>query len=297
MYTTPLSHLLTDSSLQFHFYADDTQIYISFSGSESNSALAKLTSTLDQVHSWFCANRLVVNPSKTEYLLIGTKQQRSKITNSSVFFKNVSLSPTDSARNLGVIFDSNLDFKSHISSICRSSFFHIRQLRQIRPSLDINSAIILANSLVHSKLDYCNSLLNGLPNTSTVRLQYVQNSLARVVCNTTKFQCHTTTLLKRLHWLPISERIKFKIASLTFKIQHFAKPSYLSELITSYQPSRSLRSSGTNLLSIPDIRSSIGRRSFSYTAPKLWNSLPPDLRSCTSITVFLGKLKTHLFPP
>jgi len=297
LYTTPLSHLLTDSTLQFHFYADDTQIYISFSGTESHLALAKLTATLDQVHSWFCANRLVVNPSKTEYLLIGTKQQRLKITNSSIFFKNVSLSPTDSARNLGVTFDSNLDFKSHISSICRSSFFHIRQLRQIRPSLDRNSAIILANSLVHSKIDYCNSLLNGLPNTSTVRLQYVQNSLARVVCNTTKFQCHTVTLLKSLHWLPISERIKFKIASLTFKALNFAKPSYLAELITNYQPSRSLRSSGTNLLSIPDIRSSIGRRSFSYTAPKLWNSLPPDLRSCTSITTFQGKLKTHLFPP
>src|SRR5437870_5224634 len=89
-------------------------------------------SQLFLVYAWFCANRLVVNPSKTEYLLIGTKQQRSKLTNSSIFFKNVSLTPTDSARNLGVIFDSNLDFTKHISSICRSSFFHIRQLRQIR---------------------------------------------------------------------------------------------------------------------------------------------------------------------
>ena len=232
LYTTPLSHLLTDSSLKFHFYADDTQIYISFSSTESLDALAKLTFTLDQVHSWFCANRLVVNPSKTEYLLIGTLQRRSKVTNSSIFFKNVSLSPTDSAPNLGVIFDSNLDFKSHISSICRSSFFHIRQLRQIRPSLDRNSAIVLANALVHSKLDYCNSLLNGLPKTSLVRIQYVQNALARVVCNTTKFSFHTSTLLKSLHWLPISERINFKIASLTFKVLNYSKPSYLAELLT-----------------------------------------------------------------
>ena len=74
LYTTPQSHLLTNSSLQFHFYADDTQIYISFSGSDSSQALVKLSTTLDHVHSWFCANRLVVNPSKTEYLLIGTPQ-------------------------------------------------------------------------------------------------------------------------------------------------------------------------------------------------------------------------------
>jgi len=268
---TPLSYLLTESSLQFHFYADDTQIYLSFSSTDSNVALEKLTSILDQVYSWtswFCANRLVVNPSKAEYLLIGTTQQRSKITNSSIFFKNVPLTPTDSARNLGVIFDSKLDFTSHISSICRFSFYHIRQLRQIRHSLDRNSAIVLANALVHSKLDYCNALLNGLPNTSIVRLQHVQNSLARVVCNTTKFRSHTLTLLKSLHWLPIPERIQFKIASLTFKVIHFGKPSYLAELITSYQPSRNLRSSGTNLLCVPDIRSEIGRRSFSYSAPK-----------------------------
>src|SRR5437870_430214 len=123
-----------------------------------------------------------------------------------------------------------------MSSICSSSFFHIRQLRQIRPSLDRGSAIVLANALVHSKLDYCNSLLNDLPNTSIVRLQYVQNSLARVVCNTTKFRSHTPSLLTELHWLPIPERIKYKIASLTFKVLHFGKPSYLSELIKSYQP-------------------------------------------------------------
>ena len=127
-------------------------------------------------------------------------------------------------------------------------------------------------------------------------LQRVQNSLAQVVYNTTKFRSHTVTLLKNLHWLLLPERIQFKIASLTFKAINFRKPSYLSELITSYQPSRNLRSSGTNLLSVPDIRSEIGRRSFSYAAPKLWNSLPPDLRSCTCISTFQGKLKTHLFP-
>src|SRR5438132_6417982 len=117
LYTTPLSNILADSSVQFHFYADDTQLYISFSSSESSQSLNKLSSTLDLVHSWFCANRLAVNPSRTEYLLIGTTQQRSKVTNYSVYFQNLSLSPTDTVRNLGVIFDQNLDFCKHISSI------------------------------------------------------------------------------------------------------------------------------------------------------------------------------------
>jgi hypothetical protein len=297
LYTTPLSHLLTASSIHFHLYADDTQLYVSFTSPDSSESLAKLSATLDQVFRWFCSNRLSVNPSKTEYLLIGTPQQRCKVTDSSVFFNGLTLLPTDSARNLGVIFDSDLKFEKHISATCRSSFFQIRQLRQIRSSLDFDSAVILANSLVHSKLDYCNSLLNGLPATSIVRLQHVQNSLARVVCKSSNFRAHTSSLLRKLHWLPVADRIKFKIATLTYKTLHFSKPSYLADLLVPYIPSRVLRSADESLLVVPDVRSVMGRRSFSYSAPKLWNALPLILRSCSSLTGFCSKLKTHLFPP
>jgi hypothetical protein len=278
-------------------YADDTQLYLSFSNSQTEQSLTNLSAALDKVFSWFCINKLSVNPSKTEYLLIGTSQQRSKIINSSLFFRNLDLCPTDSARNLGVIFDSSLNFKKQISAVCRSSFFHIRQIRQIRSCLDRNSAVILGNSLVHSKLDYCNSLYYGLPSSSTMRLQIVQNSLARVVSNTTKFRSHTKSLLKNLHWLPVSERIKFKIAVLTYKTLQIGKPSYLADLLIPYRPSRVLRSSSSNLLSIPDIRTSHGRRSFSFAAPTIWNSLPNNLRSCPTLSSFCKLLKTHLFPP
>jgi len=83
------------------------------------------------------------------------------------------------------------------------------------------------------------------------------------------------------------------IKSITRKLvhNHNGKPSYLSELISSYQLTRSLRSSGTHLLKVPDIQTEIGRRSFSYAAPAIWNSLPQDLWSCTSITTFQRKLK------
>ena len=230
-------------------------------------------------------------------MLIGTPQQRSKTLSSTVNFQNLALSPSDSARNLGVTFDSSLEFKSHISSICRSSFFQTRQIRQIRSSLDENSAIILANSLVQSKIDYCNSILSGLPSQSIIRLQRVQNSLARVVCRSSRLQRHSRELLKYLHWLPVSQRIKYKIAVLTYKALNFGKPSYLSDLLQRYQPTRNLRSSGDNLLVIPDIRTEMGRRAFAYAAPTLWNSLPDALRSCSNLASFCRMIKTHLFPP
>ena len=229
--------------------------------------------------------------------MIGSSRQRSKVTNSTVHFKNLALCPSKSARNLGVIFDSGLDFKEHISSICRTSFFHIRQLRQLRSSLDKDSAVVLANALVHSKLDYCNSLFYGLPKSSIIRLQYVQNSLARVVCRASRQRSHTRCLLRNLHWLPVSERIRFKIAVITFKALHLDKPIYLRDLISYYRPSRHLRSSSGNLLAVPNITSAAGRRSFSYSAPTVWNSLPPELLACDNLSTFCSKLKSFLFPP
>jgi len=297
LYTTPLSHLLSATSLSYHFYADDTQLYISFNSSDSATSLATLSSALDSVHAWLTSNRLSVNPSKTEFLIIGTPQQRSKLTATSLSFQGAQITPSDSTRNLGFIFDKNLSAKQHISSVCKSSYFQIRQLRQVRSSLDTNSAIILANSLVSSKLDYCNSLYYNLPALSLDRLQRVQNALARVVVPSVRRHHHITPTLIKLHWLPIRQRITFKIAAITFKTLQNQPPSYLSDLITPYIPTRYLRSLDKFLLTVPDIRSTNGRRSFSFAAPSIWNSLPHTLRSCPTLSVFLSSLKAHLFPP
>ena len=163
------------------------------------------------------------------------------------------------------------------------------------------------NSLVSSKVDYCNSLYYGLPDCNSLyyslpalsldRLQKVQNSLARVVDPSVRRHHHITPTLKKLHWLPIHQRIHFKIASLTFKTLQNFQPSYLSDLLIPYTPSRNLRSLDKHLLTVPDIRSANGRRSFTFAAPTIWNSLPIALRSCPSLPTFLSGLKTHFFPP
>ena len=231
-------------------------------------------------------------------MIIGTPQQRSKlVTSSSISFQGTDLIPTDSTRNLGVVFDKDLSLKQNISSICKTSYYQIRQLRQVRSSLDTDSAIILANSLVSSKLDYCNSLYYGLPATSLDKLQRVQNSLARVVVPSVRRHHHITPTLKKLHWLPIRQRIIFKIASLTYKTLHSRKPYYLFQLLNPYVPTRNLRSLDKSLLTVPDIRSANGRRSFAFAAPTIWNSLPFQLRSAPTLALFLSGLKTHLFPP
>ena len=183
---------------------------------------------------------------------------------------------------------------SHISNVSKSNYY---QIHQIRPALDHSSAVLLANALVSSRLDFCNSLYFGLLGSSLKRLQLVQNSLARSIFpNIRKFN-HVSRAIRDLHWLPIEQRITFKVATMTYKALHHNAPSCLSELVIPYIPTRHLRSESKNLLTVPRIDSAAGRRSFSYAAPHVWNSLPEKLRSCPSFESFRSLLKTHLFPP
>ena len=296
MYTTPLTNVLSSAGVSFHFYADDTQIYLSFPPNDSILNLLQLSGILDTVHSWLTSNRLVVNPSKTEYILIGTGQQRSKLSDPSIVFHHNKLSPVDALRNLGVVFDPDLSHKKHVTKICQTSFLYIRQLRQIREYLDLNSSKTLANALVISRLDYCNSLLFGLPNSTLHRLQLIQNSLARATVPQTKRYDHITPILKQLHWLPVLKRIEYKIAMTTFNVLTNKQPVYLAELLVPVKNS-ARRSSNKNLLVAPLIKSANGRRSFSFAAPTVWNSLPQHIRDCKTTATFKKCLKTFLFPP
>ena len=229
--------------------------------------------------------------------MIGTSQQRLKLNCTTLKFGGSDLSVSPYAKNLGVIIDSDLSYHQHISKIAQTSFLHIRQIRRIRHSLDLNSAVLLANSLVSSHLDYANSLCYGLPKYSIKRLQRVQNSLARVVISSCKKYDHIQPVLHQLHWLPIERRIEFKLATLTFKVLTHSQPTYLSALLHRHAPTRSLRSCGKNLLVILNVKSANGRRSFSFAAPTIWNSLPEIIRNSSSLALFRKQLKTYLFPP
>jgi hypothetical protein len=312
LYTTPLSTVISNSSANHHLYADDTQLYLSFSAAGFSHNITFLETAISNVSNWMSSNFLTLNPSKTEFLVIGLPQQLSKLNSPAIHLpNNVTLTPVDSARNLGVILDKNLSFAQHISCISKSCFLNIRDLRRIRNTLDHTTASTIATSLIHSKIDYCNSLLLNLPATQINRLQLLLNSAARAVTRTPKFH-HITPILKSLHWLAINQRIQYKVLCLTHKSLKTGHPSYLRSLLSS-TPRRSTRSSSLITLNRPSVTSGLkmSNRSFYHFAPVLWNSLPSHLRhaaqhstssptpgSCIpelSTSVFLQKLKSHLF--
>ena len=251
------------------------------------------------------ANLLVLNPTKTEFLVIGNPQQLAKLKNPVLTFdSNTTIVPVQKARNLGVALDNHLSLHSQITALSQSCFYHIRDLRRIRDTLDFKTASTIATALVHSKLDYCNSLYYNLPAYKIQRLQYIQNSLARAVCRTSKF-AHISPTLKALHWLKVRERIEYKVASLTYNALQFHQPSYISGLLSVQSSSHRTRSSSLVTLKRPTVvKAAITKRSFHHSAPVLWNSLPPSLRQpadnannvlAVSRSYFLAHLKTFLF--
>ena len=135
----------------------------------------------------------------------------------------------------------------------------------------------------------------GLPDYLLDKLQRVQNAAARLLCGIGKYD-HISPTLKSLHWLPVKQRIEFKISVLVYKCLNGLAPQYLCKLLHFYAKDRDLRSADDKtLLEMPQSRTKFGERAFCYYAPKIWNSLPKDMRSSKSIDTFKKKVKTHLF--
>ncbi len=202
--------------------------------------------------------------------------------------------PSSTVKNMGVVLDVNLSFDNHISNVTKTAFFHLRNISKLRNMLSVSDAEKLVHAFMTSRLDYCNALLGGCPASSINKLQIVQNAAARVLTTSRKYD-YITPILQSLHWLPIKFRFSYKILLLAYKALNDLAPAYLTNLLSRYNPTCSLRSQNSGLLVVPRIaKSTKGGRTFSYLAPKLWNSLPENVRGSDTLSLFKSRLKTSV---
>jgi len=297
LYTSPIADIIKRHNLDYHLYADDTQLYISFktnSFADLCTAKSSVQLCVKDIDRWMTNNMLKLNQDKTELVVISSKFHPRPFIDS-VLVGDECICPKVSARNLGVILDECLSMEEHIRRICSVSQYHLRNIAKIRKYLTNEATEILIHAFISSKLDNCNSLLYGLPKCLISQLQSIQNTAARIVTSTKKFD-HITPALFRLHWLPVQFRISFKILLLVYKALHGLAPVYIADLLHHRPSSRPLRSTSQELLLVPKSRlKTYGDRAFSVAAPTLWNKLPLELRKCPNVDNFKNNLKTYLF--
>ena len=168
-------------------------------------------------------HKLKINDSKIEFMVLTSSFLKQHFTDLQIKVGNSQIKPSTTARNLAVTFDSHLNLESHINSVCRSAYFHLRNIRSVRNMLTYDACSQLIHALVTVRIDYCNSLLYGLPDQSLNKLKRIVNTAARILCRIPEFG-HISETLMDLHWLHVQQRVLFKVLILTYQAYHKKAP-------------------------------------------------------------------------
>ena len=233
---------------------------------QRKSLFAVITSTsycVINIKSWMTANILQLNMDKTEVLVLMNKSLRNPNTISKIKIDSIDISPAKSVRNFGAIFDSALSKEAFVNFILKSAWFNIFNIKRSRTSLTTDAAKILIQAYVMSKIDYCHSLLYGIPDKLWTSIQRIQKYASGVVLGLHK-SSYITPTLATIHWLNVNRRIDFKIASLVYKAPNGQAPAYIADLLLPYDPS-------------PE--GALGWQATPFTADlSLWNNIPHSVR-------------------
>ena len=308
LYTKDLQKIAKKHGLIIKLYADDSQLYVGFSilnPVEVNNVLKCIENCLMEIKQWMIKNFMMLNEQKTEFILLGTKNDLKRAGTMTLNVDGMSINSIkccgDAGKSLGVMIDDTMSMRRQISDVQKKCSWKLHSLYQIRRYLTIDIRIMLIKSLILSKLDYCNALYAGLPKTLIKKLQGVLRNCIRFIYNLdVKRGEDLDEYFIKAHILPVDKRIEFKVCLFVHKSIHAQVPGYIESIIKVYQPAiSSLRTAKDKYMlacpPLPKSKRKLCERQFSYHAPTMWNALPYDIRSCNSTTEFKTKLKTHYF--
>ena len=210
----PLEDIIETHGVSCMLYADDTQVYLSFNSRDADIAITQIENCVKDIKSWMIMNSLMLNDGKTELIHFSSRFLKTPTDIPFIRVNNCDITPLAKARDLGITLDSHLTMSNHVNNLCSSASFGLYKIGRIRHLLDQYTTERLVHAFISSKLDSCNSLLFGLPDTEISKLQRVQNSATRLVTRV-KGRAHMKPILRQLHWLPVRQRITFKVLLIT----------------------------------------------------------------------------------
>ena len=283
----------------FHLYADDLQLYRHCNLSELNEVIEALNNDLAAIYTWADSFGLLINPKKSQAIIIGSNRIRFKINWDAIppiQYSGVTIPYCEKVKNLGLIIDCNLSWVPHINAISKRMHFSYHSLRRLQYFLPHKTKIMLAQCLLLPILDYADVCYLDVTEELLKKLERLQNLAIRFIFGLRKYD-HISQFRAQLNWLPIRLRRDMHILTFLFKILNYQNfPAYLrSRFKVLPTPSRSRRSCVIPSLEIPKSKTKFLQKSFSVYAPSLWNQLPHPIQKSPSLMSFKSQLKKHLF--
>jgi hypothetical protein len=290
IYMRGIHDLFSNEKMHYMLYADDIQVVIEDEPANLASAMREMQETAEKISTWLTKKRLKLNAAKTEVMVVGGQKALKNIEiPERINILGTDIGVSQVVRNLGILIDRSLTMDQQVTKVCSTAFSYLRIIGKVRESLTPQTRMKLVHALVSSRIEFGAALLMGTKKSNIIKLQRILNASIRVAYGNKKGYSEELPQM-----LTVENLIKFRLLCTVHKIIQSGTPAYLHKMLLSYVPGRPLRSSDSNLLQVPVVNSEAGERSFSRTAPKLWNSLPLNIRSISSFMTFRKNLLNHL---
>lgn len=276
IYTSRLPRALNKCSAQY--YADDTQVYLSFVSGDAVESSKVLSEEIESLRIMALEHSLLLNANKSSLLVLGPKSQVVRVKNLvSVEVDGVKLPVKETARNLGVTFDSFLRFGSHVTECIKRAYIKIKYIYKIRKFISRKLKILLCDSLVLSMFNHCDVVYgNCLSYYDKKRIQMIQNACLRLIYGVRKFES-VSPRLREAGWLSMEERRKLHCACFYRDIVFFQRPPYLYKKIIFRTHVHNLNIRFRGKITPPYHKTSIFERGFSFNIARFFNSHPESL--------------------
>ena len=275
-------------------YVDDSKILLSFTVANVDCLKQQLEEDLYLIANSCSENELLINPGKTKYMLIGTRQNLQQLpVDMTINFLNETITPVSFAKDLGMTIDSYLTYDQHITNLVSSCMNSLCQINRVKKCFDKEALTLIVPALVMNKMFYCSTVWSNTSSTNIKKLQLVQNFACRMITNTGKFD-HISPGLRELNWLPVKEQLLLREAIMMYKCVNELAPHYLSDLFTKRSDIHQRDTRSHDLLQIPLYKTSAGQRSFHYRGVTIWNDLDIKFKKLDSLKTFKNELKRSM---